>query len=132
VPLSDHEQKLLEQMEQALASEDPRFASQMRGAHVFAGRRRRWFIGGVGVLLGLGLVLVAVSTTWWFGAAGFALMVASAAFALAPARTPAAGAAAAGGPSAPSPGKGARKPGKSGFMSRLDERWERREHDKPW
>jgi len=29
VPLSEHEQHLLEQMEQALYAEDPKFASQM-------------------------------------------------------------------------------------------------------
>ncbi|MEO5610105.1 MAG: DUF3040 domain-containing protein, partial [Ornithinibacter sp.] len=27
MPLSDHEQKMLQQMEQALAAEDPKFAS---------------------------------------------------------------------------------------------------------
>jgi len=32
VPLSEHEQQLLEQMEQALYAEDPKFASQMQGA----------------------------------------------------------------------------------------------------
>ncbi|MFL6167108.1 MAG: DUF3040 domain-containing protein, partial [Ornithinibacter sp.] len=31
MPLSEHEQKMLEQMEQALAAEDPKFASQMQG-----------------------------------------------------------------------------------------------------
>lgn len=128
MPLSDHEQKLLEQMEQALASEDPRFASQMRGSRVFAGRRRRWIIGGLGVLVGLALVLVGVSTTMWVGAAGFAIMVASAAFALAPARTTTApGAPKAGGPGGVTK---TAKPGKPGFMDKLDERWERRENDK--
>ncbi|EBF6878346.1 DUF3040 domain-containing protein, partial [Salmonella enterica subsp. enterica serovar Saintpaul] len=32
MPLSEHEQQLLEQMEQALYAEDPKFASQMQGA----------------------------------------------------------------------------------------------------
>src|SRR5665647_2386418 len=32
VPLSEHEQHLLEQMEQALYAEDPKFASQMQGS----------------------------------------------------------------------------------------------------
>ena len=32
MPLSEHEQKMLEQMEQALYAEDPKFASQMQGA----------------------------------------------------------------------------------------------------
>ena len=32
MPLSEHEQQLLEQMEQALYAEDPKFASQMQGS----------------------------------------------------------------------------------------------------
>jgi len=43
-------------------------------------------IGGVGVVVGLALVLVGVSTTMWLGAAGFAIMVAAVAFALTPPR----------------------------------------------
>src|SRR5689334_25326762 len=82
VPLSEHEQQLLEQMEQALYAEDPKFASQMQGAGARAAARRRRVIGVVGVVLGLGLVLVGVSTTMWVGVAGFAIMVASVAFAL--------------------------------------------------
>ena len=33
VPLSENEQRLLEQMERALYAEDPKFASAMRGAN---------------------------------------------------------------------------------------------------
>src|ERR687898_2326503 len=86
VPLSDHEQKMLEQMEQALAAEDPKFASQMQGSSLASLQRRRWVIGAVGVVAGLGLVLVGVNTTMWVGAIGFAVMVASAVFAATPPR----------------------------------------------
>ena len=86
MPLSEHEQQLLEQMEQALYAEDPKFASQMQGAGAKAAARRRMIIGGVGVLAGLALVLVGVSTTMWVGAAGFAVMVAAVVFALTPPR----------------------------------------------
>jgi hypothetical protein len=86
VPLSEHEQQLLEQMEQALYAEDPKFASQMEGAGARAAARRRMVIGGIGVVVGLGLVLAGVSTTMWLGAAGFAVMVAAVAFALTPPR----------------------------------------------
>ena len=45
MPLSDHEQKMLEQMEQALAAEDPKFASQMQGSSLASLQRRRWLVG---------------------------------------------------------------------------------------
>ena len=90
MPLSKREQQVLEQMEQALQAEDPKFASQMQGAGAMTAARRHIAIGVVGVLLGLGLVLVGVSTTMWLGAAGFALMVASATYAGTPPRRSAA------------------------------------------
>ena len=86
MPLSEHEQKMLEQMEQALAAEDPKFASQMQGSSLASLQRRRWLVGAVGVIAGLALVLVGVNTTMWVGAGGFALMVASAVFAATPPR----------------------------------------------
>ena len=86
MPLSEHEQKMLEQMEQALAAEDPKFASQMQGSSLARLQRRRWLVGAVGVIAGLALVLVGVNTTMWVGAGGFALMVASAVFAATPPR----------------------------------------------
>ena len=60
MPLSEHEQQMLEQMEQALASEDPRFAHQMRGGTTLAVRRRRLVLGILGVVIGLALVVVGV------------------------------------------------------------------------
>ncbi|MGA8978287.1 MAG: DUF3040 domain-containing protein [Pedococcus sp.] len=144
MPLSEHEQQLLEQMEQALYAEDPKFASQMQGAGARAAARRRVAIGVVGVILGLALVLVGVNTTMWLGAAGFAIMVGAVAFALTPPRR---GKAALGavqpdgtvrreGPrpkatQAKGAGKGAVKGARSrrgtgSFMNRMEERWDRR------
>jgi Protein of unknown function (DUF3040) len=129
VPLSEHEQQLLEQMEQALYAEDPKFASQMQGSGAKAAARRRMIIGAVGVLVGLGLILAGVSTTMWLGAAGFAVMVAAVAFALTPPRR---GKAALG---AVQPDGTIRKPakapkakprGQESFMQRLESRWDRR------
>ena len=76
MPLSEHEQHLLEQMEQALSAEDPKFASQMEGSVARARLRRGLAIGAGGVIVGLGLVVlgVAAESIWW-GAIGFALMV---------------------------------------------------------
>jgi hypothetical protein len=132
VPLSEHEQQLLEQMEQALYAEDPKFASQMQGAGARAAARRRMAIGVVGVLAGLALVLVAIRTTTWLGALGFALMVAAVAYALTPPRRGKArlGAVqsdgtvrrALGNPG----GKRTKSPKSGSFMQRLEERWDRR------
>ncbi|MEO5983725.1 MAG: DUF3040 domain-containing protein [Pedococcus sp.] len=136
VPLSEHEQQLLEQMEQALYAEDPKFASQMQGAGARAAARRRVAIGVVGVVLGLALVLVGVNTTMWIGAIGFAVMVAAVAFALTPPRRgkPVLAAVQPDGTvrrEQPRPKAGQAKGSKSrktsgSFMNRIEERWDRR------
>src|SRR5665811_1965142 len=87
--LSEHEQHLLEQMEQALYAEDPKFASQMQGSAARARLRRRIIVGGVFVIVGLGLVfLTVVQDVVWWGAVGFALMVGGVVYAITPAKTP--------------------------------------------
>ena len=89
MPLSEHEQHLLEQMEQALYAEDPKFASQMQGSIARARLRRRIAIGALGVIAGLTLVVLGViGSLVWLGAAGFALMVGGAAYAVTPAKAP--------------------------------------------
>jgi len=54
---------MLEQMEQALAAEDPKFASQMQGSSLASLQRRRWLVGAVGVIAGLALVLAGPATS---------------------------------------------------------------------
>ena len=89
MPLSEHEQHLLEQMEQALYAEDPKFASQMQGSAARARLRRGLAIGAVGVVAGLGLVVLGVaSQSIWWGAIGFALMVGGVVYAISPPKTP--------------------------------------------
>jgi hypothetical protein len=132
VPLSEHEQQLLEQMEQALYAEDPKFASQMQGAGARAAARRRLAVGVLGVVAGLALVLIGVSTTMWLGAAGFAVMVAAVAFALTPPRRRArlGTVQADGSVRRPTPAPRTKTSGRSkstgSFMHRLEERWDRR------
>lgn len=128
MPLSDHEQKMLEQMEQALAAEDPKFASQMQGSTLASMQRRRWLIGAVGIVLGLALVLVGVNTTMWVGAIGFAVMVTAAVFAATPPRRAALGVVRGDGSTAPH-SSGGRKKGQKSFMDRLDDRWEKRQNN---
>ncbi len=129
MPLSEHEQKMLAQMEQALAAEDPKFASQMQGRALSSLQHRRWIVGVVGVVAGLGLVLVGVNTTMWVGALGFAVMVAAAVYAVTPPRRAKLAAVQGSGEDAPTSGGKRRKGQKSSFMDRLDERWERRENN---
>ncbi|WP_040883488.1 DUF3040 domain-containing protein [Janibacter sp. HTCC2649] len=129
MPLSEHEQRMLEQLEQALVADDPKFASNMEGTRRGGPTRLRWIIGVVGALAGLGLVLVGIQTTMWVGAAGFAVMVAAVAYALTPPRR--------GGKLAVVREDGTKGPATSGrkqksgsgFMDKLDNRWDRRGQD---
>jgi hypothetical protein len=53
VPLSDHEQRLLEQLERALQDEDPKFASALQGSRLRGSLKLRLRLAVLGVLLGL-------------------------------------------------------------------------------
>lgn len=58
MPLSEHEQRLLDQIERALYAEDPKFASNVRGARMRSRSHRRRLQGIALFALGL-LLLVA-------------------------------------------------------------------------
>ena len=129
MPLSEHEQRLLEQMERALYAEDPKLASTLRGADVGTHQRRRLILGALGVVAGLALLLVGVSAGWPLGVVGFLVMLASAWWMLTSWRgrgsASAAQAAAPGGP--PRAGRTAKQPkGSKPVMDRFEERWRRR------
>ncbi|GAA1895764.1 DUF3040 domain-containing protein [Lapillicoccus jejuensis] len=136
MPLSEHEQKVLQQMEQALYAEDPRFASHITN-HGLGRNRRRLILGVVGVVAGLALVVLsALNGLIWLGAVGFALMVAGGAFAFTPAKKAALGTVDADGTvrRASTGGRPARPTKRRGatFMQRLEERWDRRRDDNTW
>ena len=57
MPLSEHEQRLLDQIERALYAEDPKFASNVRGARLRSPSRRRRLQGIAVFVLGLVLLL---------------------------------------------------------------------------
>ena len=64
MPLSDHEQRLLEQMERALYAEDPKFATTMRGADLRRRYRRRAVAAAFVFVIGIVLLMTgAVSKT---------------------------------------------------------------------
>jgi len=60
MPLSEHEQRLLDQIERALYAEDPKFASNVRGARMRGLYHRRRFQGVALFALGLLLLIAGV------------------------------------------------------------------------
>jgi hypothetical protein len=78
VPLSDHEQRLLDEIEQALYADDPKFAASVRAARTRSRTRRAVALGAVGVLVGLALVLVGlIAEITVLSVVGFVLVVGS-------------------------------------------------------
>ncbi|WP_024793142.1 DUF3040 domain-containing protein [Tomitella biformata] len=61
MPLSEHEQRMLDEIESALYAEDPKFASAVRGRHVWAPSARRRLQALVILLVGLGLLIAGVA-----------------------------------------------------------------------
>jgi hypothetical protein len=135
VPLSEHEQRLLEQMERALYAEDPKLASTLRGADPRRHHRRRVAIGVMGLIVGLVLLLVGVVLPQVaISVVGFLLMFGSLVFAVTSWRQIPSGSGNAEGAAAASQGtptgrgkKGGRRPKSRGrMMERIEERWRRR------
>ena len=60
MPLSEHEQRLLEQIERALYQEDPKFASSVSGNRMSKPARRRRIQGAVLFVLGLVLLVAGI------------------------------------------------------------------------
>lgn len=56
MPLSEHEQRQLAQMERALNAEDPKFASALSGTELPGRYRRRAVLGVIGTAVGLALL----------------------------------------------------------------------------
>lgn len=129
MPLSEHEQRLLDQMERALYAEDPKFATSLRSASGARASRGRAALGVLGVLVGLGLILAGVTTTVIaLGVGGFALMLIGAVIAYSAFRMPSAPAAEQE-PGAQAPAAQQQAPKSGGFMDRLEDRWRKRNED---
>jgi hypothetical protein len=60
MPLSEHEQRMLDQIESALYAEDPKFASSVRGGTLRAPSARRRLKGAVLFVIGLALLIAGV------------------------------------------------------------------------
>ncbi|MDR2374530.1 MAG: DUF3040 domain-containing protein [Bifidobacteriaceae bacterium] len=118
MPLSEYEQRVLDQLEAQLASEDPKLGSRMAAAA--APRRSRVALGAAGAVMGLALLVLGVAVQQeWVSLGGFLLMFAGAYFALSKPRKAGAAPAAA----KPPKGKAAPKPGLSDrFQKRFEDR----------
>ena len=127
MPLSDHEQRMLDQIESALYAEDPKFASSVRGGTLQAPSARRRLQGAGLFVLGLALLVLGVAfRILWIdqlpilSVIGFVVMFAGAVFAVT-------------GPrklskekSAPSAGKSKRARAGNSFTNRMEDRFRKR------
>jgi hypothetical protein len=145
VPLSEHEQRQLEQIEQALYSDYPKLAQSVRSQDPKVHYKRRVVEAAIGFVIGVGLLLAGVISKLIFvGVGGFLVMLACAMWALTSWRhmggivsgkglgvaRPLQGPPARGKRGRRSAGRGRRSAReKSGlsFMERLEERWRRRQ-----
>jgi hypothetical protein len=123
MPLSEQEQRLLEEMERNLYRNDADFVHAVGGVR---GRRPDYRSIVLGVLLavaGVGALIAGVALPLLIvGIIGFALMFAGVLIAITPSRRGAAAAA----PAEPSASRNRARSG-GGFMDRLNDRWDRRQ-----
>lgn len=136
MPLSEHEQRLLSQMEQQLLADDPKFASAMRGS-VRGRTGSRVLLGSVGVVVGLVGLLLAVSldvpatASIVIGVTAFLVMLAGAGYAMSSPKKRQGPAGVVGTDGRPQPRPSAPRASKrSAFMERLEQRWQRRRDER--
>jgi hypothetical protein len=80
VPLSEHEQRLFEQIERSLA-EDPKFASAVRATDPRFHAKRRMIAAGILLLAGMALLVYGVAISIpLLGVGGFLVMLCALAF----------------------------------------------------
>ncbi|BBY20027.1 DUF3040 domain-containing protein [Mycobacterium stomatepiae] len=130
MPLSDHEQRMLDQIESALYAEDPKFASSVRGGGFRAPTARRRLQGAALFVIGLAMLVsgVAFKATMIgsfpiLSVVGFVVMFGGVVFAITGPRM-------SGRPNQSGPAQGARqrrnKGGGGSFTSRMEDRFRRR------
>ena len=133
VPLSEHEQRQLEQIEQALYAEHPRLAKAMRAKDPKVHYRRRVVQAAIAFVLGVGIVAAGVVLKYpWLDGVGLVVMIASCVWAVTSYRRMT-------GMTVDRRAGGQRKPSRrqrrrsakmmqnAGLMDRIEERWRRRQ-----
>jgi Protein of unknown function (DUF3040) len=131
MPLSDHEQRMLEQIESALYAEDPKFASSVRGGGLRAPTARRRIQGVALFVIGLAMLVsgVAFKATMIgsfpiLSVFGFLVMFGGVVFAI---TGPRVGGVSGGSGAAPGGAKQRRSKSAGGsFTSRMEDRFRRR------
>jgi len=126
MPLSEQEQRLLEEMERSLYNNDSDFVATVGNR----GGRPNYtlvVVGVLGALVGIAVIVAGVIFRQpLIGVAGFVVMLAGVLFAIAPPKRK--GSAATSVPSAPrSSTSRPAHPAKGGLMDRLNDRWDRRQ-----
>ncbi|WP_280356188.1 DUF3040 domain-containing protein [Nocardia otitidiscaviarum] len=135
MPLSEHEQRMLEQIESALYAEDPKFASTVRGGRLRSATGRRRLQAAALFVLGLFLLVAGIAAPIKLGdfpiisLVGFIVMFGAGVLLLM--GGPRLGAANGGGEDDPTsganPGGGRGRPKKAGgFSARMEDRFRRR------
>jgi hypothetical protein len=131
VPLSEHEQRQLEQIEQALYREDPKFGRLVRSSDPNVHYKRKLVQAFIGILIGAGALAAGVVThRLYLDPIGAAIMALSLVWAVVswrrhlarvrPARTRASQ------PPASGPGRSGQG-WRARMMERMEERWRRRQ-----
>jgi len=136
VPLSEHERRQLDQIEQALRADDPRFADAVAASDPRMHYKRRVIAAALGFLIGGGLLLTGVALNVIpIAVAGFVVMLVCSLWAvtsyrrmtgITTGRVPAKDRAS-GKKRRAAKGRRAGKQAGSGLMERLEERWRRRQ-----
>jgi len=131
VPLSEHEQRQLEQIEQALYAEHPRFAKAVRAADPRVHYKRRVVYAAVVFISGVVLLPVGIATSFIaISVIGFVIMLTSCYWAAISYRRMngmATGKIQFSGRKAGRKDKRSRGRSRTGMGNRLDERWRRRQ-----
>jgi Protein of unknown function (DUF3040) len=126
VPLSEHEQRLFEQIERSLA-EDTKFASAVRSTDPRFHARRRVVLAAIAILLGLAVLIYGVVIQIaLLGVAGFVIMLGAAAFGIQAFRRGRSPDLKVVGETGKSPRRGGRGARRGGIFSRLEDRWRNR------
>lgn len=120
--LSEHEQRLLEQMERALYAEDPKFATSLRSTSMARGSRGKAALGVLVVFVGIAVLLTGMAMqSTPAGIGGFAVMLIGAFVTYRAFKAPAAVT------DATTPTAPKATASKTSFMDRVEDRWRRRQ-----
>ena len=122
MPLSEQEQRLLEEMERSLYHNDAEFVASVGGTRLRP-NYRSIVLGVLAGVVGIATLVAGVAfQQLWLGIVGFIIMFGGVLLAITPGRTARA--------TRPSPGQ-ARRPAQArsqqGFMDKLNDRWDRRQ-----